>query len=161
MSDNEGQKVKVIVQTEAISRLVHANKEFSSKFSHPPPPPSPVKPLLISLIYQVIRPCYILSFSRCCILRGNLVHYFPNLASTPQKSPFTFKILAPHFVDSHWFSFYQYTDAHDFKYYKNASNWFTHTIHTREEKLPEYHQFDNYHIMPEATQVSKHRCFSH
>ena len=102
--------MKVIVQTEAISRLVHANKEFSSKFSPPPPPP---QPLLISLIYQVSQPCYILSFSRCCILRGNLVHYFPNLARAPQKSPFTFKILAPHFVDSHWFSLDPYSDAHD------------------------------------------------
>ena len=73
----------------------------------------PPQSLLISLIYQVIQPCYVLSFSRCCILRGNLVHYFPNLARAPQKSPFTFKILAPHFVDSHWFSLDPYSDAHD------------------------------------------------
>ena len=100
--------MKVIVQTEAISRLVHANKEFSSKFSHPPPPP---QPLLISLIYQVIQPWYILSFSRCCILGGNLVHYFPNLAGRHRKVLSLSKF--SHFVDSHWFSLDPYSDAHD------------------------------------------------
>ena len=69
----------------------------------------PPQSLLISLIYQVSQPCYILSFSRCCILRGNLVHYFPILPRRHRKV-LSLSKFSPHI---YWFSFDPYFDAHD------------------------------------------------